>query len=113
MGRQGWALEGFRQSQVPANSEADEKQVVAGHFGAGLLLRLVERSLEIAVATQNRRGELVLADLAFLLGVAQQRFEESGAAPGRFGGLAQEGLLEVVEAQGFQKKTAMCLSVVY
>jgi len=46
--------------------------------------------------TQNMRGELALADLAFLLGVAQQRYEESGALLRKFGGLAQEGLLEVV-----------------
>ena len=65
------------------------------------------------MASQNRRGELAPADWAFLLGVGQQRFEESGAVLMKFGGLAQEGLLEVVETQCFQKKTAMCLLVVY
>ena len=100
-----WTLEESRQSLILANSEADEKLVVEGLFGEGLLVRLV--------MTQNRRGELALADLAFLLGVAQQRFEESGAVLMKFGGLAQEGLLEVVETQCFQKKTAMRLLVVY
>jgi len=41
MGRQKWTLEESRQSPVLANSEADEKLVVEGLFGVGLLVRLV------------------------------------------------------------------------